>query len=104
MAIWEHSAGSYALLTDGGTVRIRPATPQDAEAVREMHAAMSADNIYLRFFSLSPMNAEREAQRICRDPAPDHLALLAWSGDTLVGVASYEVINRPDQAEVAFSV
>ena len=69
-----------------------------------MHAAMSADNIYLRFFSLSRLNAEREAQRICREPAPDHLALLAWSGDALVGVASYEVIDRPDQAEVAFSV
>ena len=27
-----HSASAYALLTDGGTVRIRPAMPEDAAA------------------------------------------------------------------------
>lgn len=104
MARQEHAASSYALLTDGGTVRIRPARPEDTEAVRELHAAMSADNNYLRFFSLSPLNADREAHRVCREPGPDHLALLAWAGDALVGVAGYEVTSRPDQAEVAFSV
>ena len=35
-----------------------------------MHAAMSPDNMYLRFFSLSPRAAEREAQRVCREPGP----------------------------------
>jgi acyl-CoA synthetase (NDP forming)/GNAT superfamily N-acetyltransferase len=91
-------------LTDGATVRIRPAIPEDADAVRAMHAEMSEDNSYLRFFSLSPLNADREARRICRAAGPDHLALLAWSGDALAGVASYEVIDRPRVAEVAFSV
>ena len=43
--------GVYALLTDGTTVLIRPATPEDAGAVRQMHEQMSPDNIYLRFFS-----------------------------------------------------
>ena len=33
-----------------------------------MHAAMSPDNLYLRFFSLSPLNAEREGERVCRQP------------------------------------
>jgi hypothetical protein len=28
---------SYALLTDGSTVAIRPGRPEDAGAVREMH-------------------------------------------------------------------
>ena len=45
------AAAMYALLTDGSTVEIRPARPQDAEAVRAMHAGMSPDNIYLRFRS-----------------------------------------------------
>src|SRR5262249_59545721 len=84
------AAGTYALLTDGTTVLIRPARPADAEAVRAMHAALSPDNLYLRFFSMSPHNAEREAERVCREPAPDHAALLAWLGDRLVGAASYE--------------
>src|SRR5262249_17755486 len=71
--------------------------------VRAMHAAMSPDNLYLRFFSLSPGNAENEAARVCREPGPDHAALLAWLGDRLVGVASYEPA-APGTAEVAFAV
>jgi acyl-CoA synthetase (NDP forming)/RimJ/RimL family protein N-acetyltransferase len=97
-------SGTYALLTDGSTVEIRPARPQDTAAVREMHAAMSADNIYLRFFSISPRAAEQEARRVTREPDPDHEALLAWLGDRLVGVASYEPTGKPGVAEIAFSV
>jgi hypothetical protein len=36
------TAATYALLTDGSTVLIRPAEQADTEAVRAMHAAMSA--------------------------------------------------------------
>lgn len=60
------ATATYALLTDGSTVEIRPASPGDADAVREMHAAMSPDNMYLRFFSLSPSAAQQEAHRVCR--------------------------------------
>ena len=73
----------YALLTDGSTVEIRSARPEDAEAVRTMHAAMSPDNLYLRFFSLSPNRASGRRAG-CRPPAADHVALLAWLGDRLV--------------------
>ena len=95
---------AYALLTDGSTVEIRAAEPKDAEAVREMHAAMSPDNIYLRFFSLSPRAADTEARRVTREPGPDHAALLAWLGKRLVGVASYEASGKPGVAEIAFAV
>ena len=95
---------TYALLTDGSTVGIRPARAQDTEAVRAMHAAMSLDNIYLRFFSMSPGAAEQEAKRVCREPDSDHAALLAWQGDRLVGVAAYEPAGKPGVAEVAFAV
>ena len=94
----------YALLTDGSTVQIRPARPQDAEPVRAMHAAMSPDNAYLRFFSTSPRAAGQEAKRVCREPDSSHAALLAWQGDRLVGVASYEPAEEPGAAEVAFAV
>ncbi len=98
------AAGMYALLTDGSTVEIRPARPQDAEAVRAMHAAMSLDNIYLRFFTTNPRMAGREAKRVCREPDSDHAALLAWQDDRLVGVAAYEPAGKPGVAEVAFAV
>jgi acyl-CoA synthetase (NDP forming)/GNAT superfamily N-acetyltransferase len=95
---------TYALLTDGSTVEIRHAGPQDAAAVREMYAGMSPDSIYRRFFSVSPRAGEQEARRLCREPGPDHAALLAWLGGRLVGVASYEPTSRPGVAEIAFAV
>ena len=98
------ATATFALLIDGSTVEIRQAVPADAEAVREMHAALSPENAYLRFFSLSSLNAEREARRVCRDPGPDHEALLAWLGDELAGVASYEPTGTPGIAEIAFAV
>ena len=101
-----HSAGVYALLADGSTVQIRPASAADFEAVKAMHAAMAPGNAYLRFFSLSRRAAEQEARRITRDPGPDHAALLALSGGEVVGVASYEVVKGSGggKAEVAFAV
>ena len=95
---------AYALLIDGSTVEIRPARPDDYEAVRAMHAALSPHNAYLRFFSLSPVNAEREASRVAREPGPGHAALLAWLGGELAGVASYERAGEPDVAEIALAV
>ena len=97
-------AGTYALLTDGGTVEVRPAARHDFEAVRAMHAALSPDNMYLRFFSMSPVAAEQEAKRVCREPDSDHAALLAWQDDRLVGVGAYEPTGKPGVAEVAFAV
>jgi len=99
-------ASVYALLADGRTVEIRPATPADFDAVRAMHEAMSPDNAYLRFFSLSRLAAEQEARRVTREPSPDHAALLALYENAVVGVASYEVARGEDakSAEVAFAV
>ena len=97
-------AATYALLTDGGTVEVRPAQRQDFEAVRAMHAAMSPDNMYLRFFSMSPGVAEQEAGRVCREPDSEHAALLAWQDGRVVGVGAYELSGKPGVAEVAFAV
>jgi acyl-CoA synthetase (NDP forming)/L-amino acid N-acyltransferase YncA len=100
----EPQGAVYALLADGATVAIRAATADDFDAVLQMHRAMSPENMYLRFFSMSPAAAEREASRICREPAPDHVALLAWLAGELVGVASYETAGSSSTAEVAFAV
>ena len=97
------STSVYALLADGSTAEIRPAAAGDFEAVREMHRAMSPDNLYLRFFSMSPA-ADQEASRICRAPAADHAALLAWLAGELVGVASYECEGTSGTAEFAVAV
>jgi acyl-CoA synthetase (NDP forming)/GNAT superfamily N-acetyltransferase len=96
---------AYALLADGATVEIRPARPGDFDAVRDMHQKMSPDNLYLRFFSLSPVAGERAAGRICREPAPDHASLLAVLDGEVVGYGSYEELGGGyPAAEVAFAV
>jgi acyl-CoA synthetase (NDP forming)/GNAT superfamily N-acetyltransferase len=94
---------AYALLTDGSTILVRPAGPADFEAVKAMHEAMSPDNLYLRFFSIGRLVAEREAGRVCREAEAGCAALLALSGGEVVGCASYE--SAPGgHAEIAFAV
>ncbi len=97
-------AGVFALLADSSTAEIRAAGPDDFAAVRSMHEAMSPQNLYLRFFSLSKNAAEQEARRLCRPAGPDHAALLACLNAVVVGAASYEPTNAPGTAEVAFAV
>ena len=100
-------AGSsvYALLTDGTTIEIRAARAEDFVAVRELHARMSPDNLYLRFFSMSPAAAELEARRICREPGPDHAALLAVLDGEVVGCGAWELAGgESGLAEVAMTV
>jgi acyl-CoA synthetase (NDP forming)/GNAT superfamily N-acetyltransferase len=96
---------AYALLTDGTTIEIRPAGPGDLDAVRDMHLKMSPDNLYLRFFSMGTAVAEREAWRICREPVPDRVALLAVLDGEVVGCGSYELLGAGSvSAEVAMAV
>jgi len=95
----------FALLTDGTTIEIRPARPGDFDAVRDMYLKMSPDNLYLRFFSMSPAAAEGEARRVCREPAPDHAALLAVLEGQVVGCGTYELLGAGSaSAEVAMAV
>ncbi len=100
----------YALLADGTTVEIRPAGPDDFDAVEAMHEAMSPNNAYMRFFNLSRLAAAAEARRTCQKPGPDRAALLALCGAEVVGVASFCVPDSPAQAsgeraaEIAFAV
>ena len=96
---------AYALLADGTTFEIRTARPGDFDAVRDMHIKMSADNFYLRFFSMSRTAAEQEARRVCREPSPDHAALLAVLDGQVVGCGSYERAAKGSaSAEVALAV
>jgi acyl-CoA synthetase (NDP forming)/GNAT superfamily N-acetyltransferase len=95
--------GTYALLTDGTTIEIRPARPDDFEAVRDMHARMSPQNLYMRFFGISRVAAEQEARRVCREPAPDRAALLAILDGQVIGCTSYQVTGD-QSAEVGMAV
>ncbi|MGH3251198.1 MAG: GNAT family N-acetyltransferase [Trebonia sp.] len=99
------SSPVYALLADGSTVEVRPAGPADYEPIKAMYEAMSPDNIYLRFFSLSRVAAQGQAWRICREPRAGDVTLLALAAGQVAGVASYcPNPANPVEAEVAFAV
>ena len=95
---------SYALLADGTTLTIRAAGPGDYGPVRQLHEAMSPDNLYFRFFSASRASAEWEARRVCLDGDPGLVALLGLLGDEVVGVASYQLTADTAAAELALAV
>jgi GNAT superfamily N-acetyltransferase len=95
---------AFALLTDGTAIRIREVRPGDLDAVRDLHHGMSPDNLYLRFFGLSPRIADEVSARLCREPGATHGVLGAWLGDELVGVANYEPTGDPGNAEIALAV
>ncbi len=97
------SGRSYALLADGTTLTIRSPGPEDYEAVKRLHEAMSTENLYFRFFSASRVSAEREARRVCLDERPGMVALLGLLGGELAGVASYELDPGGVTAEVALA-
>ena len=104
MAALTGAGQSYALLADGTTLTIRPAGPEDYEPVRQLHEAMSPDNLYFRFFSASQVSAEREARRVCLGGGPGLVALLGLLGDEVVGVASYQLTADAAAAELALAV
>jgi len=97
--------GAYALLADGTMIQIRPARQQDYDAVRDMHTAMSTDHLYLRFFTVSKLAPDQEARRVCREPAPDHAALLAVLDGEVIGCGSFERGDADGgSAEIALAV
>ncbi|MFC5744352.1 GNAT family N-acetyltransferase [Actinomadura rugatobispora] len=97
------SAEVFALLTDGVQVQIRQVVPEDRDEVRGLHAGLSAESLYFRFFGLSPSMADQVAANVCREPGPGHLTLGAWLKGRLIGVAQYEAIGG-GEAEIALAV
>jgi len=77
-----------ALTSDGGVVRIRTLTGDDAGPLRALNERVSDDNLYLRFFSADRRAATAYADRLtARAPGDDHVTLVAEVGDVLVALA-----------------
>ena len=91
------------VLTDGGTVHLRPIRPDDAEALTAMHARLSEQTRYFRFFSPYPQIPPRDLERFTVVDYDRRLAIVATLGADVIGVARYESIG-PSVAEVAFVV
>ncbi len=93
-----------ALLSDAGIVRIRSVRPDDAGALAALYGRVSADTLYLRFFSVSRAVATDDVERLTRPSDSTHYSLVAEIAGEIVAVATYDRLDDPTKAEVAFLV
>jgi len=99
-ARWE----ADVVLADGGTVFVRPILASDGPAIVALHARLSEETVYLRFFSALPTLSPALLERFTHVDYVDRLALVALLGEEIVAVARYDRIPGGDEAEVAFVV
>jgi RimJ/RimL family protein N-acetyltransferase len=96
------------ILRDGGTLRLRPPSSQDTEAVTQFFATLSAQSLYLRFHGARHVGPD--LARPFLDPDWDELGSLVGTladdagGQRIVALASYARLREPTSAEVAFAV
>jgi predicted CoA-binding protein/GNAT superfamily N-acetyltransferase len=95
---------SDVVLADGGTVHVRPIRPSDRARLVAMHARLSPQSIYYRYFSPKPRLTDKELDRFTTVDFVDRVALVALLGHDLIGVARYDRWPGKDEAEVAFTV
>ena len=99
-AHWE----ADVVAADGGTLHLRPITPDDADAVVAFHDRLSVRTRYLRYFSAHPRISEKELYGYTHVDHHDRVAFVALLGENIVAVGRYEREPGTDEAEVAFVV
>ncbi|MDQ6938065.1 MAG: GNAT family N-acetyltransferase, partial [Actinomycetota bacterium] len=92
------------VVTDGGTVHLRPMTPGDAQAVVAFHAKLSDRSRYLRYFSAYPRIPDKDLHRFTRVDHVDRVALVVWLAGEIIGIGRFDRLERGSQAEVAFVI
>ncbi|MFE3544809.1 GNAT family N-acetyltransferase [Nocardia sp. NPDC059177] len=87
-------------------MRIRPIVPADAEALATFHTGLSDRTRYLRYFGPYPRISPKDMYRTTHVDYHDRVGLVAVLGEAIIGVARYELLDRPGPraAEVAFVV
>ncbi|WP_425326090.1 GNAT family N-acetyltransferase [Nocardia otitidiscaviarum] len=95
------------LASDGGVVRLRPITPEDAEPMQRFHAGLSDRTRYLRYFGPYPRMTPKDLYRTTHVDYHDRVGLVIELGDEIIAVGRYEYLaerGEPRAAEVAFVV
>jgi acyl-CoA synthetase (NDP forming)/RimJ/RimL family protein N-acetyltransferase len=92
------------VLSDGGTVRIRPIRPDDGRRIVEFHSLQSPESIYFRYFSPHPRLTDDEVHHLTHVDYVDRMAFVVLHDDAMVGVARYDRWPLRSQAEIAFFV
>jgi acetate---CoA ligase (ADP-forming) len=100
----EQAAGAVdVILKDGGTLRLRPPSSADADAVLEFLQGLSDRSLYLRFHGIRRIDRAM-AEAVLNPDWVEEGALAGWLGDRVVGLANYVRLRDPSAAEAAFVV
>jgi acetate---CoA ligase (ADP-forming) len=102
-----HPIGIDVILRDGGTIRLRPPTSEDADGVLEFFAGLSDRSLFLRFHGFRAL--DRSTVEPFLDPDWSSRGALVASlgeddGNRIVALGSYARAGGADTAEMAFAV
>ena len=99
------STARDVILRDGGTLRLRPPTHADGEALLDFFSRLSPESLYQRFHG--SLRVTPQLVETFLDPDWDDLgSLIGTLGDDgrIVALAEYVRLRDPASAEVAFAV
>lgn len=92
-----------ALLRDGRTATIRPATEQDRAALVELFEHASDENLRFRFFSINRHAGEQYVDHLFTSDPASRLVLVGEVDGQVIGLGTAEV-STPTSAEISFLV
>lgn len=97
-------AASTVVLEDGSEVAVVPMQATDSARLMRFHDTLSPETTYSRFFFFHPELSSDEVERFTHVDHRDREAIVAVAGDAIVGVARFDRMDDPTDAEVAFVV
>ena len=92
------------VLSDGGTVHLRPVVPTDADGLVALHGRLSERSRYFRYFGAYPRIPQKDLDRFSIVDHHDRVAFAALLGDDIIAIGRYERLDDGPSAEVAFLV
>jgi acyl-CoA synthetase (NDP forming)/GNAT superfamily N-acetyltransferase len=96
--------GVRAVLADGRLVLVRPLGPQDQDAVLRLHEGLDERDRYFRFFGPIPPRLHDLVFGMTAPVDARRGSVGVFRGTELLGVAHYEALADPTEAEVAVAV
>ena len=96
------------ILRDGGTLRLRPPTPEDADALLDFFRALSPESLHKRFHGLPNLRPQLVESLLESDWTERGALVGTLAEDTgeerVVAIANYVRLRDPTIAEAAFAV
>jgi acyl-CoA synthetase (NDP forming)/GNAT superfamily N-acetyltransferase len=99
-AHWE----ADVVAADGGTVHLRPITPDDADGLNGLMERSSDQTRYYRFFGPMKRLSDRDLHRFTHVDHDARVAFVVLLGDQVIAVGRYDRLPGTADAEVAFLV